>query len=127
LKQNGNTYTPDTITAMKKMPTFVAFNGKPGQYVVHPIHVKARDRVRLYLLNAGPNNASSFHVIGTIFDKVWIEGNPKNELEGMDVIDLAPAMSAIVEFVMPEKGSYTFVDHSYANAEMGALGEFVAD
>jgi nitrite reductase (NO-forming) len=94
---------------------------------VHPIHVKAGDRIRLYLLNAGPNNASSFHVIGTIFDKVWIEGNPKNELEGMDVIDLAPAMSAIVEFVIPEKGRYTFVDHSFADAEMGAQGAFVAD
>jgi nitrite reductase (NO-forming) len=127
LKQNGNVYVPDTTLAMKKTPTFVAFNGKPGQYVVHPIHVKAGDRVRLYLLNAGPNNASSFHVIGAIFDKVWIEGNPKNELEGMDVIDLAPAMSAVVEFVVPEKGKYTFVDHSFADAEMGAAGVFVAD
>jgi len=127
LKPSGNIYTPDTTLAMKKTPTFVAFNGKPGQYVVHPIHVKAGDRIRLYLLNAGPNNASSFHVIGTIFDKVWIEGNPKNELEGMDVIDLAPAMSAIVEFVIPEKGRYTFVDHSFADAEMGAAGIFVAD
>jgi nitrite reductase (NO-forming) len=127
LKQSGNVYTPDTVAAMKKAPTFVAFNGKPGQYVVRPIHVKAGDRIRLYLLNAGPNNASSFHVIGAIFDKVWIEGNPKNELEGMDVIDLAPAMSAVVEFVIPEKGRYTFVDHSFADAEMGAAGVFVAD
>lgn len=127
LKQNGNTYLPDTTAAMKKTPNFVAFNGKPGQYIVHPIHVKAGERIRLYLLNAGPNNASSFHVIGTIFDKVWIEGNPKNELEGMDVIDVAPATSAIVEFVLPEKGSYTFVDHSFADAEMGAAGVFVAD
>jgi nitrite reductase (NO-forming) len=127
LKQNGNSYLPDTTAAMKKTPNFVAFNGKPGQYIVHPIHVKAGERIRLFLLNAGPNNASSFHVIGTIFDKVWIEGNPKNELEGMDVIDLAPATSAIVEFVLPEKGSYTFVDHSFADAEMGAAGVFVAD
>jgi nitrite reductase (NO-forming) len=45
----------------------------------------------------------------------------------MDVIDLPPAMSAIVEFVIPEKGKYTFVDHSFADAEMGAAGMFVAD
>jgi nitrite reductase (NO-forming) len=127
LKPSVNIYTPDTTLAMKKTPTSVAFNGKPGQYVVHPIHVKAGERIRLYLLNAGPNNASSFHIIGTIFDKVWIEGNPKNELEGMDVIDLPPAMSAIVEFVVPEKGKYTFLDHSFADAEMGAAGMFVAD
>ncbi|MDQ2720575.1 MAG: multicopper oxidase domain-containing protein [Bacteroidota bacterium] len=127
LKPNGSIYTPDTTMVMKKQPTFVSFNGKPGQYVVHPIHVKAGERIRLYILNAGPNNASSFHVIGTIFDKVWITGNPKNELEGIDVINLGPATSAIVEFVLPEKGRYSFVDHSFADAEMGATGVFVAD
>lgn len=120
-------YRPDTVAAMKKQPTLVAFNGKPGQYVVHPIKVKAGERIRLYLLNVGPNNASSFHIIGTIFDKVWIEGNPKNELVGMDVVNLPPAMSAIVEFVVPEKGLYTFVDHSFADAEMGASGAFLAE
>lgn len=127
LKPDGNIFAADTTIAMKKTPTYVAFNGKPGQYMVRPIHVKAGERIRLYLLNAGPNNASSFHVIGTIFDKVWIEGNPRNELVGMDVVDLPPAMSAIVEFVIPEKGRYTFVDHSFADAEMGASGEFIAD
>jgi len=127
LKPNASIYLPDTAAAMKKLPNFVAFNGKPGQYVIHPIHVKAGERIRLYILNAGPNNASSFHVIGTIFDKVWVAGNPKNEFEGLDVINLGPATSAVVEFVLPEKGRYTFVDHSFADAEMGATGIFFAE
>lgn len=127
LTKKDSVYAPDTVAAMKKQPSLVAFNGKVGQYIIRPIRVKAGERIRLYLLNAGPNNASSFHIIGTIFDKVWIEGNPKNELVGMDVVDLPPAMSAIVEFVLPEKGSYTFVDHSFADAEMGASGVFLAE
>ena len=127
LKQQGTTYTPDTALAMKKQPNFMAFNGKVGQYVIHPIHVKAGEKIRLYFLNVGPNNISSFHVIGTIMDKVWFDGNPANQFRGMQAVLVGPAQGAIMEFVLPEKGRYTFVDHSFANAEMGAMGAFVAD
>ena len=127
LKAEGDHYIPDTAMAMKKQPNLMAFNGKPGQYMVRPIRVKAGERIRLYFLNVGPNNISSFHVIGTIFDKVWLDGNPANELSGMQAVLTGPAQGAIMEFVIPEKGRYTFVDHSFANAEMGAIGQFVAD
>jgi nitrite reductase (NO-forming) len=127
LKQTGTVYSPDTSKARIKQPTFVTFNGKAGQYMIHPIHVKAGERIRAYILNAGPNNATSFHVIGTILDKVWYDGNPKNEMVGMQAVYLGPASGAVVEFVLPEKGSYTFVDHSFADAEMGAIGVFQAD
>ena len=127
LKQQGNVYIPDTAMAMKKQPNFMAFNGKVGQYIVKPIHAKAGERIRLYFLNVGPNNISSFHVIGTILDKVWLDGNPKNEFTGMQAVLVGPAQGAIMEFILPEKGKYTFVDHSFANAEMGAAGVFAAD
>jgi len=127
LKQQGNIFVPDTTMAMHKQPNFMAFNGKVGQYVVKPIHVKTGERIRLYFLNAGPNNISSFHVIGTILDKVWLDGNPSNEFHGMQAVLVGPAQGAIMEFILPEKGRYTFVDHSFANAEMGAAGAFVAD
>lgn len=127
LSPQGDHYIPDTSMAMKKQPNFMAFNGKVGQYVIKPIHVKAGDRIRLYFLNVGPNNISSFHIIGTILDKVWIDGNPANQFVGMQAVLVGPAQGAIMEFVLPEKGRYTFVDHSFANAEMGAVGAFVAD
>jgi nitrite reductase (NO-forming) len=127
LKNNGNYFVPDTSIAMRKQPTQVAFNGKVGQYVIHPIHVKAGERIRVYFMNVGPNNISSFHVIGTILDKVWQDGNPANQLVGMQAALVGPAQGAIMEFVLPEKGRYTFVDHSFANAEMGAAGAFVAE
>ncbi len=126
-KWNGGVLEPDTSLAMKRTPTYVAFNGKINQYVIRPIHVKAGERIRLYLLNAGPNNISSFHVIGTILDKVWLDGNPANQFVGMQAILLGPAQGAVAEFVLPEKGKYTFVDHSWANAELGAHGVFAAD
>lgn len=127
LTPHGSVYAPDTSLAMKKQPNFMAFNGKVGQYVTHPIHAKAGERIRLYFLNVGPNNISSFHVIGTILDKVWFDGNPANEFKGMQAVLVGPAQGAIMEFVLPEKGQYTFVDHSFANATMGAMGVFAAD
>jgi nitrite reductase (NO-forming) len=127
LKQQGSVYIPDTGLAIKRQPTFVSFNGKVGQYVIRPIKVKVGERIRLYFLNVGPNNISSFHIIGTILDKVWIEGNPANQMVGMQAVLVGPAQGAIMEFVLPEKGRYTFVDHSFANAELGAAGAFVAE
>src|SRR3546814_14012136 len=79
-------------------------------------------RVRRYVLNAGPSNTSSFHVVGTIFDRVWLDGNPDNQLRGMQTELLGSSGSAIVEFIIPEAGSYVMVDHHFANASQGAIG-----
>ncbi|MBL7697813.1 MAG: multicopper oxidase domain-containing protein [Chitinophagaceae bacterium] len=127
LTPQGATYIADTILALKRIPTYVAFNGKVAQYITRPIRVKAGERIRLYFLNVGPNLISSFHVIGTILDKVWLDGNPANELRGMQAALVGPAQGAVIEFVLPEKGEYTFVDHSFANATVGALGVFAAE
>lgn len=127
MKKQGDIYVLDTAAARLKQPTFVTFNGKAGQYVPRPLQAKAGERIRMYVLNVGPNNATNFHVIGTIFDKVWLDGNPKNELVGMQAVYLGPASGAIVEYVLPEKGSYPIVDHSFADAEMGASGAISAE
>lgn len=127
LKKQGLVSVPDLDAANLKQPTYVTFNGKAGQYLLHPLHVKTGERIRVYFLNAGPNNATSFHIIGTILDKVWIDGNPANQFVGMQAVYLGPAQGAIMEFVLPEKGRYTFVDHSFADVGLGAVGTFVAE
>ena len=38
------------------------------------------------------------------------------------VVMLPSSGGAIVEFVVPEKGIYTFVDHEFADVEAGAAG-----
>lgn len=126
-KQAGNVYVLDTTAARQRQPTYVTFNGKAGQYAARPLKAKAGDRVRMFVCNVGPSLFSNFHVIGTIFDKVWLDGNPKNELQGMQSVTIGPGGGAIVEFIMPEKGYYHFVDHSFANAEAGAMGTIKAE
>ncbi|HYN26932.1 MAG TPA: c-type cytochrome, partial [Burkholderiales bacterium] len=90
--------------------------------VKKPLPAKPGERVRLYVLNVGPSKTSSFHVVGTIFDRVWMDGNPDNQFRGMQTVLLGSSSGAIVEFVIPEAGQYIMVDHHFANASQGSIG-----
>ncbi len=104
------------------VPTYTVFNAVHNGMVRQPLPAKPGERVRLYVLNVGPSKTSSFHVVGTIFDRVWLEGNPDNQLRGMQTVLLGSSNSAIVEFLIPEAGQYIMVDHHFANASQGAVG-----
>ena len=59
-------------TAMQTgVPSYVVFNGRAFQYKDAPLQVAEGDRVRLFVMNAGPNIRSDFHVVGNIFDRVY--------------------------------------------------------
>ncbi len=115
-------YVLDTKKVRTKESTYTVFNGRYNGLVDSPLPAKPGERVRLYVLNVGPSNTSSFHVVGTIFDRVWIDGNPDNQFRGMQTVLLGSSCSAIVEFVIPEAGKYVMVDHHFANATQGAIG-----
>ena len=102
------------------------FNGRYNGLVDKPLPAKPGERVRLFVMNVGPSNTSSFHVVGTIFDRVWIEGNPDNQFRGMQTVLLGSSNGAIVEFMIPEAGNYVMVDHHFANASQGAIGLIAA-
>jgi len=115
-------YVLDGERVRSKAPTYTVFNGRYNGMVENPLPAKPGERVRLFVLNVGPSNTSSFHVVGTIFDRVWMEGNPDNLLRGAQTVLLGSSNAAIVEFVIPEAGSYIMVDHHFANASQGAIG-----
>jgi nitrite reductase (NO-forming) len=111
-------------------PDFVVFNGVASQYMDAPIEVETGERVRVFVLDAGPSIDSSFHVVGTIFDRVVKEGieltrgNAGNW--GSQAVDLSAAQGAIVEFTFDEDGLYPFVTHAFNNVGRGAVGVFQA-
>ncbi len=109
-----------------KSPTYTVFNGRYNGMVDKPLDAKPGERVRLFVMNVGPSNTSSFHVVGTIFDRVWVDGNPDNQHRGMQTVLLGSSSGAIVEFFIPEAGSYVMVDHHFANASQGAVGLIAA-
>ena len=119
-------YELDFDAAMRKQPTIVAFNGHQRSLVDAPLAVQPGEKVRLYVLNAGPTDTSSFHIVGVIFDRVWYEGNLHNEWRGMQTVLLGASNGVVLEFVVPEAGDYVLVDHEFADAQKGALGRMRA-
>jgi nitrite reductase (NO-forming) len=115
-------YVLDTERLREARPTYTVFNGVHNGMVRNPLAAKAGERVRIHVLNVGPSKTSSFHVVGTVLDRVWIEGNPDNQFRGMQTVLLGSSNSATVEFMIPEDGSYIMVDHHFANASQGAIG-----
>jgi uncharacterized cupredoxin-like copper-binding protein len=111
--------TADLAKMQAKEPDVIAFNGFANQYKDNPITVKRGERVRMYVLNAGPSIWSAFHVIGTVFDRTVIEGRPGADSQTMN---LAPSQGGWAEFTLAEEGSYPFVTHSFADAGKGAVG-----
>jgi nitrite reductase (NO-forming) len=120
--KNPNLLVSDVESALKKSPSHVTLNGRIGRHVKDPLKAKPGDRVRLYVMNVGPTDTSSFHVVGTLFDKVYMDGNPKNVQRGLQTILLGSSNGAVVEFVVPEAGKYAMLDHEFADASLGALG-----
>ncbi|QXL83695.1 multicopper oxidase domain-containing protein [Comamonas sp. NLF-1-9] len=119
---SGNLMGPDFAKMERIQPDVVAFNGVAFQYQDHPLTAEPNERVRLYVVNAGPSLWSAFHVIGAIFDKVYPDGNPKNALSGVSTYSVGPGEGIVFDVVIPDAGNYVFVDHSFAHLEKGAAG-----
>lgn len=117
---------PDFESADKKSPSYVVFNGRAFQYKANPLKVRVGDRVRFFVVNAGPNLDSDFHIVGAIFDRVYPDGNPHHALEGVQTYPIPAGGGAVFEttFKANESGEgiYAFVTHSFADASKGALG-----
>lgn len=113
----------DMQKAIDEHPDYVVFNGNIRSLTGDKaITANVGETVRLYVGNGGPNMLSSFHVIGEIFDKVYVEGGAliNNNVQ----TTLIPAGgAAIVEFKVEVPGTYTLVDHAITRAfNKGALG-----
>ena len=112
----------DMQKAIDENADYVVFNGSVGAMTGdNAITAEVGETVRLFVGNGGPNLVSSFHVIGEIFDKVYVEGG---DLVNDNVqTTLIPAGgAAIVEFRVDVPGTFILVDHSIFRAfNKGAL------
>ncbi|MEU9393224.1 multicopper oxidase domain-containing protein [Streptomyces sp. NPDC048324] len=125
LGRQGGTADPAKVAA--KDYDMVAFNGYADQYDHDPLTAKTGKRVRIWVLAAGPNESSAFHVVGGQFDTVFREGaydltRGRSPSGGAQVLDLAPASGGFVELSFPQAGDYPFVTHIMSDAERGAHG-----
>ncbi len=126
LGPQGEITNLEKASAGAPAPDFVVFNGVASQYVDAPLKVETGERVRIFVLDAGPSIDSSFHIVGTIFDTVTKEGihlvKGNEGSWGSQAMDLSPAQGGIVEFTTAEDGLYPIVTHAFNFVGRGALG-----
>lgn len=121
----------DGAKVLAQTPDRVVFNGMANQYDQYPFTAEVGERVRLWMVNAGPNRPSSLHVVGGQFDTSYLEGAYQlvhgvdafgNRGNGSQALALQPAQGGFVELVFPEAGHYPVVSHVMGDAEKGAHG-----
>lgn len=116
----------DPQKALDENPTYVLFNGSTTALTGdNVLTANTGETVRLFVGNGGPNLASSFHVIGAIFDRLWLEGGT---LVNENVqTTLIPAGGAVIaEFHTHVPATLNLVDHSiFRTFNKGALGQIV--
>jgi nitrite reductase (NO-forming) len=114
----------DMNKARAMMPDWTAFNGYAHQYVEHPLTADPGDTVRFYVVDAGPSLTTAFHVVGTIFDTVYPNGdmNPDHVLNGVQTVDVPAGGGAVFEVKIDEPGLYPFVSHAFAHVDLGQVG-----
>ena len=121
----------DPAAVSAERPDKVVFNGIANQYDQQPFEAKVGERIRFWVLDAGPNRATSFHIVGGQFDTVYREGAYVlrdgvdafgNAGNGGQALALQPAEGGFVELTFPEAGHYPAVSHIMVDAERGAHG-----
>ena len=121
----------DAAKAQTEEASYSTFNGIAFQYAQRPFTARVGEKVRFWVLAAGPNLATSFHIVGAQFDTVYFEGGYQlkdgrdafgGSGGGAQALGLEAAQAGFVELTFPEAGHYTVVDHAFMDAEKGALG-----
>ena len=121
-QKGAATFDYDKLLAER--PEYFVFNGAVGSLTDEaPLKAKVGETVRIFFGVGGPNETSSFHVIGEIFDRVFDQGSltaaPLTDVQ----TTLVPAGGAtMVEFQVQVPGRYLLVDHALSRLERGLVG-----
>lgn len=117
------TYTIDMDKGAAESPTHVVFNGSVGALTGKgTLQAKVGESIRLFVGNAGPNLASSFHVVGEVFDNVYGEGGSRANQHNVQTTLIPAGGATIVEFRAEKTGDLYMVDHSIFRTVKGAMG-----
>ena len=112
----------DYAKMMSTLPTFVSFNGRPNQYIKEPIRVKVGDRVRFWVVNAGPTHPCNFHVVGEQFDTVYLGAPPGSPIRGVQTWDVPPGGGMCFDLLCDVSGEFPFVNHGFGHGQKGSIG-----
>ncbi len=118
--------SPDLGRLLDERPSYVVFNGAIGSITGdRALKANVGERIRVFFGVGGPNFSSSFHIIGTVFDRVATWGSLSSLAEHVQTITVAPGSATMVELTVPVPGTFTIVDHSLSRLDKGAAGQLV--
>ena len=104
-------------------PDWTTFNGYANQYVTHPLPAKPGETVRFYVVAAGPTLDTDFHVVGTIFDRAWVNAAVRNAPQnGVQTVLVPAGGGGVFDVKIDEPGLYPFVSHAFAHVDLGQVG-----
>jgi len=78
--------------------------------------------VRLYVVAAGPTLDTNFHVVGTIFDRAWVNGDMTHHQSGVQTVAAPAGGGAVFDVKIDDEGLYPFVSHAFAHVDLGQVG-----
>jgi nitrite reductase (NO-forming) len=112
----------DMAKARAMQPDWTTFNGYANQYVTHPLTSDPGDTVRFWVVAAGPTLDTDFHVVGTIFDRAWVNGDMTQFQQGVQTVGVPAGGGAVFDVKIDEPGLYPFVSHAFAHVDLGQVG-----
>ena len=114
---------------ISERPEYFLFNGAVGALTrAHPLRAAVGETVRIFFGVGGPNFTSSFHVIGGVFDHVYLyAGVFSPPLQGVQTISVPPGGAAIVDMKIRRAARFTLVDHALSRLERGLVGFLIVD
>jgi len=112
----------DMAKARTTQPDWTTFNGYANQYVTHPLVADPGETVRFYVVAAGPTLDTNFHIVGTIFDRAWVNGDMTQFQRGVQTVGVPAGGGAVFDVKIDEPGLYPFVSHAFAHVDLGQVG-----
>ncbi|HEX5071629.1 MAG TPA: multicopper oxidase domain-containing protein [Gemmatimonadaceae bacterium] len=112
---------------LSTLPDYLAFNGRPSQYVKDPIRVKVGDRVRFWVVDAGPTHPCHFHIVGEQFDTVYLGAPPGTPLRGVQTFSVPAGGGMVFELICDIAGEFPFVNHGFGHGQKGSIGILVVE
>jgi nitrite reductase (NO-forming) len=112
----------DFAKARAMLPDWTTFNGYANQYVTHPLTSNPGETVRFYVVAAGPTLDTNFHVVGTILDRAWVNGDMTSYQQGVQTVGVPAGGGAVFDVKVDDAGLYPFVSHAFAHVDLGQVG-----
>lgn len=105
------------------MADWVTFNDYANQYVTHPLTAKPGETTRFWVVAAGPTNNINFHVVGTIFDRAWVNSDLTSPpQQGAQTVVVPAGGGAVFDVKIDDEGTYPIVSHAFADVDLGQVG-----